>query len=81
MLWMHTHIYTYINSALYFQLFIIIMRRKRVVPNWQLGLKPNKKEVEDLAAKDASDNSGLKIIIDCKFSKDEIKLQKWIKVI
>ena len=38
----------------------------------------NKKEMEDLAAKDASDNSGRKISI-FKFPKDECMLQKWIK--
>ena len=69
----------YTISALYFTLFKT-MGRKYVVPNCRSGLQPNKKEVEDLAAKDASDNSGRKISI-FKFPKDECMLQKWNKAI
>ena len=50
------------------------------MPNCRSGLQPIKKEVEDLAAKDAPDNSGRKISI-FKFPQDERMLQKWIKAI
>ena len=66
-------------SALYFMLFKT-MGRKCVVPNCRSGLQPNKKEVEDLADKDAPDNFGRKISI-FKFPEDEYMLQKWIKAI